>query len=64
MGACLLGISQANDEQRPLSANHESKFPDCIPHHYNVHLVSKSPLVVYLENFITADERAHLQRLA
>lgn len=27
---------------------------------YSIHLVSKEPLVVYIENFISKEERAHL----
>ncbi|KAJ9149890.1 2OG-Fe(II) oxygenase superfamily protein [Pleurostoma richardsiae] len=30
---------------------------------YKVHLVSKSPLVIYIEDFITPKERAHLQEI-
>lgn len=30
---------------------------------YEVHIVSSSPLVVYLVGFITADERVHLQNV-
>ncbi|CAK7198247.1 hypothetical protein SEUCBS139899_000906 [Sporothrix eucalyptigena] len=30
---------------------------------YEVHIVSSSPLVVYLENFVTPDECAHLKRV-
>lgn len=27
---------------------------------YSVHIFSKEPLVVYIENFLSADERSHL----
>jgi hypothetical protein len=30
---------------------------------YQVLMVSKSPLVIYIKNFITPSERAHLQRI-
>ncbi|KAK3317451.1 2OG-Fe(II) oxygenase superfamily protein [Cercophora scortea] len=38
---------------------------DCACEHppYKVLMVSKSPLVIYISNFITADERAHLQKV-
>jgi hypothetical protein len=30
---------------------------------YSIHIFSKSPLVIYISNFITAAERAHLQEV-
>ncbi|KAK3372678.1 hypothetical protein B0H63DRAFT_564056 [Podospora didyma] len=36
----------------------------CIHPTYRVHKVSSSPLVIYLQNFITADERAHLKKVS
>ena len=32
----------------------------CPPHHYTVHVYSREPLVLYIENFLTDEERAHL----
>jgi prolyl 4-hydroxylase len=31
---------------------------------YKIHILSKSPLVIYISNFITSKEREHLQELA
>lgn len=32
----------------------------CPEDSYSVHIASKEPLVVYIENFLAADERSHL----
>jgi prolyl 4-hydroxylase len=37
---------------------------DCTHPPYKSHLLSKSPLVIYIENFVTDAERLHLQELA
>ncbi|KAI5868062.1 hypothetical protein GGS23DRAFT_9485 [Durotheca rogersii] len=37
---------------------------DCPPHTYTVHFLSKAPIVVYIENFLSADERAHLLEIS
>ncbi|KAI0887437.1 uncharacterized protein GGS22DRAFT_157169 [Annulohypoxylon maeteangense] len=34
--------------------------PDCPPHSYSVHILSKAPIVIYIENFLSEDERSHL----
>lgn len=31
--------------------------PDCTPHSYSVHIISKAPLVIYIENFLSTAER-------
>jgi prolyl 4-hydroxylase len=36
----------------------------CSPHLYNVHLFSEDPLVIYIPNFITPEESAHLQAVS
>lgn len=33
---------------------------DCAPDAYSVHIFSKEPLVLYIENFLTDEERSHL----
>ncbi|KAK5627708.1 hypothetical protein RRF57_003423 [Xylaria bambusicola] len=33
---------------------------NCAPDAYAVHILSKAPLVVYIENFLSLDERGHL----
>ncbi|KAK3385560.1 2OG-Fe(II) oxygenase superfamily protein [Podospora didyma] len=51
---------QQQQQQQPLanSADYTCQHPP-----YKVTMMSKSPLVIYISNFITADERAHLQTL-
>ncbi|KAI0025078.1 hypothetical protein F4780DRAFT_722123 [Xylariomycetidae sp. FL0641] len=43
----------------------EPMFADVACHHpaYQAHIVSQSPLVIYLAGFLTAEERAHLQAI-
>ncbi|KAK8049233.1 hypothetical protein PG994_010963 [Apiospora phragmitis] len=31
--------------------------PDCAPHSYSIHIISKAPLVIYIENFLSAAEQ-------
>jgi prolyl 4-hydroxylase len=33
---------------------------NCAPDAYSIHIVSKAPLVVYIENFLSLEEREHL----
>lgn len=47
---------RANASQKPMTDEYVCEHPP-----YTVSLVSKSPLVAYLHNFITPSERAHLQ---
>lgn len=35
----------------------------CEHPNYKVHIVSRSPFVMYIENFITGEERAHLREI-
>lgn len=37
---------------------------ECAHPPYKTHLLSKSPLVIYIEGFITDEERLHLQKIA
>ena len=34
---------------------------ECVHPAYNVHVFSKSPLVIYISNFLTLEERVHLE---
>ncbi len=34
--------------------------PECPSHEYSVHIFSREPLVLYIENFLAVDERSHL----
>jgi prolyl 4-hydroxylase len=36
----------------------------CTPHLYNTHIFSEDPLVIYIPNFITPEESAHLQAVS
>ncbi|OTA96272.1 hypothetical protein M434DRAFT_392939 [Hypoxylon sp. CO27-5] len=47
--------------QKPLTSS-ESDYT-CKHPAYQSHIVSKSPLVIYLENFITPEEQAHLREI-
>jgi len=52
----------ASCDQKPLK---EGKLSDyaCPDHPYTVHLFSKNPLVIYISNFITPEEAAHLEAI-
>lgn len=49
-------FGSANASQKPITHEYVCEHPP-----YTVSLVSKSPLVAYLHNFIAPSERAHLQ---
>ena len=55
--ATATGFVQAHDggAQKPLTPGDECHHPA-----YTSHIISKSPLVIYLDGFLTAEERAHL----
>ncbi|KAF3345865.1 hypothetical protein EV126DRAFT_408475 [Verticillium dahliae] len=38
----------------------DAPAPDCAPDAYAVHIYSRQPLVLYLEGFLTEEERAHM----
>lgn len=54
VATATFGVAYAS--QKPLTEDFVCEHPP-----YTVSLVSKSPLVAYLHNFITPSERAHLQ---
>ncbi|OTB14729.1 hypothetical protein K445DRAFT_318628 [Daldinia sp. EC12] len=58
------GLAQAHSHndaaQKPMAASSDYT---CEHPAYQSHIVSKSPLVIYLANFITPEERAHLQEI-
>lgn len=43
-----------------LAMPHENDTLGCLPDAYSVHIYAKEPLVVYVENFLSEAERAHL----
>ena len=55
--ALAAALSARADEasQKPIGSDYVCEHPQ-----YHTHIVSTSPLVIYLENFITAEERRHL----
>lgn len=65
----LFGMAWAGDQAvltEKNSATHQSASnpaSSCVHPPYKIHLLSKSPLVIYIEDFITPDERLHLQGL-
>ncbi|KAI5926386.1 hypothetical protein F4810DRAFT_535140 [Camillea tinctor] len=46
------------------AANETLSLAHCPPDAYAVHILSKAPLVIYIENFISEDERAHLLEIS
>ncbi|KAI2612071.1 uncharacterized protein GGS25DRAFT_473677, partial [Hypoxylon fragiforme] len=38
--------------------------PECSPNSYSVYILSKAPIVIYIENFISEDERSHLLEIS
>jgi prolyl 4-hydroxylase len=56
--AALSGLAVGSqDAQVSLMSNFVCEHPP-----YKVHLVSSSPLVIYIADFLTERERAHLQK--
>jgi len=51
-------ISHGEAAQNPLTGGLACQHPP-----YTVSIVSKTPLVLYLHDFITAEERAHLHTI-
>ncbi|PKS05590.1 hypothetical protein jhhlp_008108 [Lomentospora prolificans] len=56
------GILAEEQDQKPLSGS-EAPYT-CTHPPYKIHLFSHSPLVIYITDFITPEERAHLLDLA
>jgi prolyl 4-hydroxylase len=55
--ALFVSNARGTSEQVPLTDN------SCTHPPYTIHLFSKTPLVIYISNFLTADERSHLQKI-
>ncbi|PMD44530.1 2OG-Fe(II) oxygenase superfamily protein [Hyaloscypha variabilis F] len=55
--ALFVSNARGTSEQVPLTDN------SCTHPPYTIHLFSKAPLVIYISNFLTADERSHLQKI-
>jgi hypothetical protein len=56
---CLFFFVHINGEQIPQAPLQDESYT-CTHPPYKVHVFSKSPLVIYITNFITPEERAHL----
>ncbi|KAI0022117.1 hypothetical protein F4780DRAFT_778125 [Xylariomycetidae sp. FL0641] len=52
-----------NESLLVLDAANESE-PECMPDAYSVHIFSKAPLVIYVENFLSRDEQTHLLEIS
>jgi prolyl 4-hydroxylase len=55
--ALFASIARGASEQVPLM-DKSCKHPP-----YTIHLFSKAPLVIYISNFLTPEERFHLQEV-
>ena len=53
-------LPQINTELLALEANRSGEASKCGPDSYSVHVFSREPLVVYIENFLSLEERKHL----
>lgn len=59
--AVFLSAGLAQDaEQKPLAGDGY----ECVHPPYKVHIFSRSPLVMYISDFLTPSERAHMLDLA
>jgi prolyl 4-hydroxylase len=56
--ALIVSFVTSEGTQTPLSSDYTCHDPP-----YKVHIVSKSPLVIYIANFLTKEERVHLQAI-
>ncbi|KAI8634575.1 hypothetical protein F5Y19DRAFT_117209 [Xylariaceae sp. FL1651] len=53
-----------NESLLAIDTSNKTAPPSCIPDAYSVHIFSKAPLVVYIENFLSLDERRHLLEIS
>ncbi|KAI0405723.1 hypothetical protein F4802DRAFT_169118 [Xylaria palmicola] len=49
-----------NESLLAVDTHNETALLNCAPDSHSVHILSKAPLVVYIENFLSPDERKHL----
>ncbi|KAI3336476.1 hypothetical protein HD806DRAFT_7263 [Xylariaceae sp. AK1471] len=49
-----------NESLLAIDTGNETALLSCAPDAYSVHILSKAPLVVYIENFLSLDESKHL----
>ncbi|KAI1180189.1 hypothetical protein F4777DRAFT_599118 [Nemania sp. FL0916] len=55
---------QINESLLAIDSVNETAHLNCAPDAYSVHILSKAPLVVYIENFLSLDEREHLLEIS
>ncbi|KAI0417282.1 2OG-Fe(II) oxygenase family oxidoreductase [Xylaria grammica] len=55
---------QINESLLAIETGNETALLNCSPDAYSVHILSKAPLVVYIENFLSLDERKHLLQIS
>jgi hypothetical protein len=60
--ALLAGVF-GDPPQEPLGQDEDAPYV-CSHPPYKIHIFSKSPLVIYIQDFLTKPEREHLQLLA
>lgn len=60
-GGAIVALSGVADGSKDAQVSLMSNFV-CEHPAYKVHLVSSSPLVIYITDFLTERERAHLQK--
>lgn len=53
-------LPRVNESLLALEDDADGTALQCPEDSYSVHIVSKEPLVVYIENFLSVDERSHL----
>ncbi|KAI1155973.1 hypothetical protein F4825DRAFT_361937 [Nemania diffusa] len=53
-----------NESLLAIDTDDETAHLNCAPDAYSVHILSKAPLVVYIENFLSLDERKHLLEIS
>ncbi|KAI1302584.1 hypothetical protein F5Y03DRAFT_206466 [Xylaria venustula] len=55
---------QINESLLAIDGHNETALLDCAPDAYSVHILSKAPLVVYIEDFLSVEERGHLLEIS
>ncbi|KAJ2987561.1 hypothetical protein NUW58_g4440 [Xylaria curta] len=53
-----------NESLLAIDTSNETAPLNCAPDAYSVHILSKAPLAVYIENFLSLDERQHLLEIS
>ncbi|KAI0512668.1 2OG-Fe(II) oxygenase family oxidoreductase [Xylaria bambusicola] len=53
-----------NESMLAIDTGNETAPLNCAPDAYAVHILSKAPLVVYIENFLSLDEQEHLLEIS